>query len=338
MRAVLAGSLMLASSILLACASTTEEGYRDTQTDVPSDLTEEAAMDVPIDSGHDTAIDVPVDSGTDFDADPVPDTALDTAVDTGTDTGPDTPADTSADTRPDTTYDTVYDTYYDTRPDTPYDTPYDTWYDTGYDTYYDTWYDTGYDTGYDTYYDTRPDPPYDTVYDTPYDTAYDSIFDTSLDTGYDVIYDAETDGVAPCIAVNDGSSYDTSISMGGPAVGLKFTSPPSGATVSRCEVFTGEGTGGNTLGIWSHDSIANEPETDLGTGTWTLVSTNQWQGPVFPSPVTLTGSTTYWLVWDSNGGEQASRQSTGTTVEYKGYSGTWTGPYFAVWKFRCYCM
>ncbi|MBW2260697.1 MAG: DUF4082 domain-containing protein [Deltaproteobacteria bacterium] len=144
-------------------------------------------------------------------------------------------------------------------------------------------------------------------------------------------------GSGPCLYANDGSSYSSGTTMGGVMVAMKF-STGAAVTVSRCEVFTGTTTGSNTTGIWSHDPSTNMPDTDLGTVTWAMSSTVDWQGVDFTTPIALSATTTYWVVWDPVGSSQASKQDTGTTVEYRGRSGTsWNGPFTGPWKYRCYC-
>ena len=238
-------------------------------------------------------------------------------------------------TATDTLWDSLHDTATDTGvitdsgvlPDTIADTVTDPGTDPGYDSGHDPGFDSGFDSGFDPGYDPGFDPGYDSGYDPGYDPSYDS----SVDPGTD----AE---IEPCIAVNDGPLYSSGTTMGGIAVGLKFTTVGS-LTINRCEVFTGIIAGYTEIGVWSHDTVADTPHTDLGTDRWSMVSAISWQGADFSPPIALSASTTYWFVWDPLGGEQASMQPTGTTVEYRGRVGfaSWNGPYLGPWKVRCFC-
>jgi hypothetical protein len=79
----------------------------------------------------------------------------------------------------------------------------------------------------------------------------------------------------PCYAENDGNNFSDNVSLGGPnlTVGIKFVAPANFA-VTRIEVFTGEATGINTIGIYSHDAGLNQPLAWLGNNTWSMSPTN----------------------------------------------------------------
>lgn len=149
----------------------------------------------------------------------------------------------------------------------------------------------------------------------------------------------------PCYVENDGGLYSDNTSMGGPALllGVQFVAP-SNLSISSMEVFTGEQSGTNTIGIWSHDAGGNQPGMDLGTGTWNMSSTNSWQGASLPAAISLVSGTTYWMVWGPRNGAQASLEA-GTSLGqvYRGsFDGgmSWNGPWqssTAHWKFRLYC-
>jgi len=150
----------------------------------------------------------------------------------------------------------------------------------------------------------------------------------------------------PCHAENDGPTYNDGVSMGGPnlLLGVKFTSPAN-IVVTRVEVFTGEGAGMNSAGIWSHDSAGNQPAVDLGTGIWSMSTSNSWQGGNLSGAVSLVSGTTYWMVWGPQNGSQCSVDQPGATPvqQYRGsFSGgaSWNGPFqFSdrPWKFRLVC-
>lgn len=148
---------------------------------------------------------------------------------------------------------------------------------------------------------------------------------------------------APCYAENDGPAFLDNISMGGPnlLLAIKFQVPQL-VTARRAEIFTGEQTGTNTLGIWSHDAAANQPLADLGTGSWSMNATNSWQGTDLPSFVLLQPNVPYWLVWGPINASQASRHPSGSGVVTQAYRGSfnggssWNGPFFAPWKLRIY--
>jgi hypothetical protein len=144
-----------------------------------------------------------------------------------------------------------------------------------------------------------------------------------------------------CGGVNTGNTFADNVSMGGP--NLLFAQKyvvPYNMVVFRLEVFTGESTGTNTLGIWDHDPAGNRPLTNVATGSWSMSSVNSWQGTALPSPVFLPQGSTWWVVWGPRNGAQANRDTAGTTVEYRGsFDGgtSWNGPYFNLHKFRLFC-
>ena len=148
---------------------------------------------------------------------------------------------------------------------------------------------------------------------------------------------------SPCHVENDGPDFNDAVSMGGPnlLLGIRFVSPAS-FTCTGIEVFTGEGSGSNSLAIWSHDAGANEPDTQSGVGSWPMSAANDWQGASLGTPVTLTAGQTYWMVWGCQNGAQASVDVPMTTLGqvYRGSTdggGTWSGPFQFLdrhWKFR----
>jgi len=119
-------------------------------------------------------------------------------------------------------------------------------------------------------------------------------------------------------------------------------SPP----VSAAEVFTGEGTGTNSVAIWTHVAATNAPGVLLASGSWAMSSTNSWQGAALSTPVPLSAGTTYWFVWGCVNGSQASIDLPSTTAITQPYRGStnagasWTGPFQSAtrpWKFRVTC-
>jgi hypothetical protein len=138
----------------------------------------------------------------------------------------------------------------------------------------------------------------------------------------------------------DGPLFADAVSMGGPNLLVAFkTTMPATVVATRVEIFTGEGSGSNTIAIWSHDPVNNQPLASLGTGTWTMGNTNTWQGAPLPAPVVLTTGQEVWLVWGPVNGSQASVQGTGAGAQPQrgSFDGglTWNGPFQSnQWKFR----
>jgi hypothetical protein len=145
--------------------------------------------------------------------------------------------------------------------------------------------------------------------------------------------------------------YNDSWLMGGPIVAIAWT-PAASVTVSRIEVFTGEGSGNIALAIWSDDGGGpSKPLANLGdTGYFPLPTTTvSWQGANLLTPVTVAAGTKYWVLFDPVGGEQAPIQN-GVGQQYWGSSsGTitsvppadWFGPFSSsdhAWKFRMFCL
>lgn len=140
------------------------------------------------------------------------------------------------------------------------------------------------------------------------------------------------------------ANFDTLVfadgqSMGGPnlQLGIK-TTIPSSFVATRIEVFTGEGSGANTVALWTHDATNNRPLAPISTGAWQMGITNTWQGAPLTTPVPLTAGQTVWVVWGCVNGSQSSIQSSGAGAQYRGsFDGgaTWTGPFSGQqWKFR----
>jgi hypothetical protein len=151
----------------------------------------------------------------------------------------------------------------------------------------------------------------------------------------------------PCYAEFDGNKFANKVSMGGP----NFTDCIKTATTTRplvvfaVQVFTGEKTGTSVVGLWSHDTTKDEPKAELARGSWSMSTTNSWQGANLSKPVILGPNTTFWVSWIPVSGSQASVQASGSTLPgiqtYKWSrtnSAPWNGPYKGhQWKFRLWC-
>ncbi len=147
-----------------------------------------------------------------------------------------------------------------------------------------------------------------------------------------------------CHSVSDNTVYDNGTSMGGPNLWLAIRAQaPIALSATRVEIWTGERTGTNSIGLWTHDAVNNRPATNLGTAAWSMSAINAWQGATLSSPVTIPANTTFWVVWAPINSAQASIQTnTGGAMTYRGsFDGgqTWSGPFTSgpIWKFRIYC-
>ncbi len=150
----------------------------------------------------------------------------------------------------------------------------------------------------------------------------------------------------PC----DGNNHQDNVHldpvlMGGPMVGIRWVAGTTN-TITGVEVFTGEVSGPNAVGIWS-DS-AGQPGAPLGfSNSFGTALPKSWQGAPLTGAVNVTAGQTYWVVWDPSGGEQASVTNTGIQQTYWGNGGgsvsgggSWFGPYSFPdrrWKFRLLC-
>ncbi len=148
----------------------------------------------------------------------------------------------------------------------------------------------------------------------------------------------------PCTTQNDGNAFNDNMSMGATLIAWQFHATAA-TVVTSMETFTGESNGTATLGIWTDDSVLNQPGASLGVGTWHMSSINSWQGAVLNNPVLLEAGARYWIVWGNPGGAQAAVDPPKTTVGqvYKGsFDGgaNWNGPFQSNlhhWKVRMYC-
>jgi hypothetical protein len=161
-------------------------------------------------------------------------------------------------------------------------------------------------------------------------------------------------GKKPC----DGNNYANdnhldNVSTGGPMVGIRWV-PAQTETIGRIEVYTGEASHTNQIGIWSTTGGVNpQPAAPLMAGvagTWTSTLPKGWQGADLPIPLTVTGGTEYWVVWDPGSGQQSPLtgdpldiQQTywGSNVGTVGGGGaSWFGPFSFPdrrYKFRMFC-
>jgi large repetitive protein len=142
-----------------------------------------------------------------------------------------------------------------------------------------------------------------------------------------------------CGGANTDDTYDDGSSMGGPGLHLAMQySATSALSVCRVEVFTGEASGTNTISIWT-SAAAGTPATELAEGSWTMSSTDGWQGADLASTVDLVAGTSYWVVWEPINGSQSSFSTSGTSVRYYGSwdGSSWFGPYSGYLKFALYC-
>ena len=157
------------------------------------------------------------------------------------------------------------------------------------------------------------------------------------------LFAAPIEAQYPCYAAYDGPVYDDVALVGGPWLAFQFVMPSS-FTATGIEVFTGEATGTNTVGLWTNDSANNQPGTALGSGSWSVNPSNSWQGATLASPVSVVAGTTYWLVWSPLPNEQGPVDSTasGLGQVYKASLDgglTWVGPFQSTyhhWKFRIF--
>lgn len=150
----------------------------------------------------------------------------------------------------------------------------------------------------------------------------------------------------PCHAEFDGNNFKDNVSMGGPNyTDCIKTSTSKALVVLAVQVFTGERTGTSVVGIWSHDAQKDEPMAELARGSWSMSTTNSWQGANLSKPVILVPNSTFWVSWIPVNGSQASVENSGSTLPgiqtYKWSptnSAPWNGPYKGhQWKFRLWC-
>jgi hypothetical protein len=168
--------------------------------------------------------------------------------------------------------------------------------------------------------------------------------ETAADTGDHTDAAVDTDPpvfTGVCEGVNTTGVGDDLSSMGGPAllIGFAYT-PPVDLQLGHIEVWTGEEVGVNTVAIWTGDVALNQPAAPLASGSWSMVSSNGWQGADLDHCVPLTAGVTYWVVWAPIEHAQSSFQASGTPVTYRGsFDGgqTWNGPWLGFPMFDLSC-
>lgn len=147
-----------------------------------------------------------------------------------------------------------------------------------------------------------------------------------------------------CYAENDGAPFNDGMTVVGGHLAVKF-SPDVAVLVNRIEVFTGEASGGMTLGLWSHDVLQDQPQAALSFGAWTVNPANSWQGPDLATTVALDPAQDYWLVWGTLTGAQGSNDPEkafpGQVFRFSADGGAnWTPPSQSLerhFKFRLIC-
>lgn len=146
-----------------------------------------------------------------------------------------------------------------------------------------------------------------------------------------------------CHADFDTPQFDPLISMGGPNLLLAIqTTAPMAYGANRIEMFTGNGTGVNSVAIWGNDPVGNLPLAPVATGTWSMSAVPGWQGANLFPPVALNAGDVFWVVWGCINGSLGSTEGNGAGAQpYRGsFNGgaTWNGPFQSRrWKFRIFC-
>src|SRR6185503_12893234 len=123
--------------------------------------------------------------------------------------------------------------------------------------------------------------------------------------------------------------------MGGPdlLLGIAYTATADDE-IGRIEMFTGEGSGTNSVAVWTDDG-AGAPDAPISRGEWKMTYANGWQGADLDDCVKIAKGTTYWIVWAPIDSSQSSLEEFGTDVTYRGsFDGgaTWNGPFTGPWK------
>ena len=138
--------------------------------------------------------------------------------------------------------------------------------------------------------------------------------------------------------VNTGDSFNDGVSAGGIPVGMKYVAPAA-MSVGRIEIFTGERSGENSIALWSHNAVGDEPGVELASGTWMMSAENGWQGADLDASVILGAGETYWIVWEPISGAQWTQDLSGDSVTYKatddGYA-SWFGPFSQPYKHKLF--
>lgn len=149
----------------------------------------------------------------------------------------------------------------------------------------------------------------------------------------------------PCLAAGDNNTFVDNVSMGGPnlLVAIRIQNGNTPLAVFAAEIFSGERPGTNTVGIWSHDPVNDQPLADLGTSSFPLSAPNDFQGANLPAPIPIAANEIFWLVWGPTNGAQGSIEALNaqTGQPYRGsFDGgqNWSGPFVSYdWKYRLWC-
>jgi hypothetical protein len=172
--------------------------------------------------------------------------------------------------------------------------------------------------------------------------ASDAGADDSVDADADV-GDGGVDAAVLCFAQFDDEVFADGVSVGSPGelLAIKIVTPATTLDVIRLEVFTGEVTGGSTLGLWDHAVAGDEPGSVMTQNTFTIVPALGWQGADLAAPLQVAPSTTLWFVWTILNGAQASVRANGPGSTHKVRlmgNTAWMGPYMIYQnKLRMYC-
>ena len=105
-------------------------------------------------------------------------------------------------------------------------------------------------------------------------------------------------------------------------------------------MFTGEGSGTNSVAVWTHNVAAYAPDAEISRGDWSMTYADGWQGADLDKCVTLVKGTTCWIVWSPINASQSSIEEVGTDLTYRGsFDGgsKWNGPYTGPWKYKLFC-
>ncbi|MFT4628800.1 MAG: hypothetical protein ACI8PZ_007496 [Myxococcota bacterium] len=116
--------------------------------------------------------------------------------------------------------------------------------------------------------------------------------------------------------------------------------PDAEITLDGAQIWTGESAGNLTLGVYADDG-AGVPGVLLTTGTSEIVGENQWQGPVFDAPITLSAGVLYWFAMMADEDYQTSYADFGAAgVVEQDWLWTppdwsvWNGPYTNAWMYK----
>jgi len=109
-----------------------------------------------------------------------------------------------------------------------------------------------------------------------------------------------------CVAWNDDATFAANVTSIAVTRAIRLDIGPGKGSlaVSEARLFTGLVTGTSHLALHAHDSNQNAPAAELAAASFTVKTALDWQGAVFPTPVTLEENQTYWLTWKAPVGAQ----------------------------------